>query len=85
MNENDTFEALRRTPFLKLQELMQEDDYSFDSPIYMNFSEYEVNFLIRHGWSVIEFKKAWRDDALKENPKIIEYPWWNEFVDQCND
>ena len=81
MNEDDTFDALRRTPLEKLQKLMLEDERgAFESAVYHPFDNYELAFLERHGWTPVEFRRAWKDQALQENPNIVNSSWWPNFL-----
>lgn len=81
MTEDDTFNMLRRTPLKKLQDCMTEDAPEFfEGPIYDTFSDFEVSFLHRHGWTVLEFKRAWVEQSLIDNPEIVKYNWWPEFI-----
>ena len=79
MNEDDTFEALRRTPIDTLQQLMS-DTGIFESAIYEKFSETEIAFLKKHGWTVKEFRKSWMAKALKDIPNVHIYFWWEELL-----
>lgn len=81
LNEDDTFETLRRTPLKKLQECMSEDaEGYFESPIFDPFNQFEIDYLQRHGWTVLEFRRSWVKQSLIDNPEIIKYNWWNDFI-----
>jgi len=82
MTEDDTFNALCRTPLKKLQDLMQEaeNDDLFVGAIYHPFSEVEIAYLWRHGWTLNEFKKAWAAQAIEEDVNITTYLWWPNFI-----
>lgn len=82
MTEDDTFDALRRTPLKKLQDLMSfEAEELFELPIYESFNEHETAYLHRHGWSVLEFKRAWVEQLKVVHPELIHnYGWWDDFV-----
>ena len=87
MNEEDTFNRLRQTPFADLMTALSILTYAGSMFVYENYSEYHVNFLRSHGWSELEFKDAFIQLRISELTlcKIQEYSWWPLWLEHRND
>ena len=59
MTEDDTFDALRRTPIISLLSLMSDAE----PKILLNHKLY-TSFLKKHGWDVEEYSLAYHDLIL---------------------
>lgn len=79
MTEDDTFSILCRISFKELIKLIQDEDDTFSGTIYDKFSDPELAYLHQHKWTELEFKKAWRNEKLQNEPDIINSHWWPGF------
>jgi len=66
MNEDDTFNRLRRIPYDQLSDRMDEESPFSDGYIYDPFNHSEIVWLNKYGWTELEYKKRYRLTLLED-------------------